>query len=190
MLLAGDELGRSQRGNNNAYCQDNEISWIDWDLDDGQRALRTFVRRLIGLRQRHPLFRRRHFFQGRAIKGADIKDILWIAPDGAEMTDGAWTQEQARTLGVLLNGQGIQETDARGRAVRDASFLLLINAGADAVDFVLPAPPRGKAWSTFVDTYVEDADPPHHVWQPGEPFPLQPRSLAVLTEPIHEERDR
>jgi glycogen operon protein len=152
MLLAGDELGRTQHGNNNAYCQDNETSWLDWDINDEQRALRDFARELIALRRGHPLFRRRHFLQGRPIKGAEVKDIVWTAPDGSEMNGERWTRAQAHALGVLLNGGGIPETDERGRPLRDDNFLLLLNAGQDTVSFTLPAPPGGGQWTPCIDT--------------------------------------
>jgi glycogen operon protein len=129
------------------------------------------------------LFRRRHFFQGRPIKGAGIKDLLWIAPDGAEMDDAAWSLEHARALGMVLNGGGIQETDTRGRPIRDDSFLLLLNAGRDSIDFVLPAPPGGGSWRLFLDTasrYPFRQDDP---WRARDAYPLQSHSLAVLTEP-------
>ncbi len=181
MLLAGDESGRTQNGNNNSYCQDNSLSWVEWELDAGRRALLAFVRRLIRLRRSHPLFRRRLFFQGRQIKGAGVKDILWIAPDGREMEDAAWTHDQARVLGVVLNGDGIKETDARGRPIRDDSFLLLLNAGHEPRDFVLPPPPEGRSWQLFLDTAngypFRQADPMHR----GEPYPLQAHSLVLLT---------
>ena len=183
MLLAGDETGRTQGGNNNSYCQDNPISWVDWELDAERRALLVFVRRLIRLRRSHPLFRRRHFFQGRPIKGAGVKDLLWIAPDGAEMDDAAWSLEHARALGMVLNGGGIQETDARGRPISDDSFLLLLNAGQDSVDFMLPRPPEGGRWRLFLDTAngypFWQGDP----WRAGDAYPLQSHSLVVLTEP-------
>jgi glycogen operon protein len=128
MLRAGDELSHSQGGNNNAYCQDNAVSWLDWRLDAEEHAFLDFVRRILALRREHPIFRRRRFFQGRPIHGEDIKDIAWLNPDGREMTDLEWEQHFARCLGVYLSGAELDETDARGRPVRDDDFLLLINA--------------------------------------------------------------
>ena len=107
MFLAGDAIGHTQHGNNNAYCQDNEISWIDWSEGSKDTELLAFVRQVIALRKNHPVFRRRNFFQGRAIKGAGVKDILWLNPDGNEMTDEEWGQESARSLGVFLAGEGL-----------------------------------------------------------------------------------
>jgi len=183
MLLAGDEIGRTQKGNNNAYAQDNEISWLDWDLAPEQRTLLAFVRRLTRLRRRHPLFRRRHFFQGRPIKGSGAKDILWLAPDGAEMDAEAWSQENARALGVVLNGSGIQDTDTRGRPIHDDSFLLLINAGHESLGFVLPPPPGRGQWHADLDTGARESGKPRGAWHPGAPYPLQAHSLALLSEP-------
>ena len=118
MLLAGDEIGRTQRGNNNAYCQDNEISWVDWTLDAPRSRLLDFARRMIALRRDHPVFRRRHFFQGRSVRGSGEKDIAWLKPDGTEMSDEEWNNDFARCLGVFLGGEALQEVDERGRPVR------------------------------------------------------------------------
>jgi glycogen operon protein len=183
MLLAGDEMGRTQGGNNNAYCQDNAISWLDWELKPRQRELLAYVRRVTRLRREHPLFRRRHFFQGRPIKGADIKDILWLAPDASEMDDRAWTQEHTRALGVMLSGKGIQETDARGHPIRDYSFLLLINAGPEAVKFSLPRAPEDGSWQPFLDTFLGEALKQDRAPRADDPYPLGPHSLALLMEP-------
>ncbi|HWS02821.1 MAG TPA: glycogen debranching protein GlgX, partial [Gammaproteobacteria bacterium] len=119
MLLAGDEMGRTQNGNNNAYCQDNEISWVNWEIDIYDQEFLDFVRKVIHVRNEHPVFRRRHFFQGRHIKGANVKDIVWLRPDGEEMTDREWNQYHARCLGLLLHGDAIEEHDERGRKIYD-----------------------------------------------------------------------
>ena len=108
-------MGHTQMGNNNAYCKDNELSWINWDLQPHDRELLAFAQRMINLRKRHPVFRRRHFFQGRPIKGANIKDILWLNPKGKEMTEEEWPDASVRCLGMFLSGQGLDETDERGR---------------------------------------------------------------------------
>ncbi len=128
MMLAGDAIGHTQNGNNNAYCQDNEISWIDWDPAAIDKSLLSFVQKLITLRKSHPVFRRRNFFQGRAIKGVGVKDILWLRPDGREMTDDEWNADSARSLGVFMSGQGLDEVDERGQPLRDQNFLMLMNA--------------------------------------------------------------
>jgi len=139
MISAGDEMGRSQQGNNNAYCQDNELSWIDWKLDDEQEEMLAFVRRIVGLRQLHPVLRQRRFLQGRAPPGVSGKDVTWLMPAGDEMTVVEWNQDFARCLGVLLGGDAFDETDSRGQRLHDDNVLLLFNAYHDAIDFRLPS---------------------------------------------------
>jgi glycogen operon protein len=149
MLLGGDELGRSQGGNNNAYCQDNEISWYDWEQVDHE--LLGFVRRLISLRQAHAIFRRRRWFQGRPIRG--VTDVAWVRPDGTEMADEDWDTAHSRSVGLFLNGDAIRTRDDRGRAVVDDSFLVLFNADSEAVEWELPEQfSEGQAWEVAVDT--------------------------------------
>jgi isoamylase len=149
MLLGGDEFGRTQHGNNNAYCQDNELSWFRWDEVD--EDLLAFTQDLIALRTDHPVFRRRRWFQGRAIRG-DIDDIAWLRPDGDEMDDADWNADLTRSLQVFLNGRGIASPDARGRTVVDDSFLVLLNAGPDPVDFQLPPASWAPRWRVVIDT--------------------------------------
>ncbi|HVN20442.1 MAG TPA: glycogen debranching protein GlgX, partial [Dongiaceae bacterium] len=182
MLLHGDALGRTQLGNNNAYCQDNEISWINWDQLGTEKELTTFVRRLIALRQNHPVFRRRNFFQGRAIKGAGVKDILWLRPDGNEMTDDEWNQEHARTLGVFLSGSAVDEIDERGQLITDENFFLLLNAHHEEVPFCLPSILSEMTWFTLIDTYCNCSRSPGTTYDGMTTYPLQPRSLALLVE--------
>jgi glycogen operon protein len=138
MLQAGDEFGHTQQGNNNAYCQDNELTWLDWAWDDERRSLVDFTARLLQLRAAEPVFRRRDFFQGRPITGGDVKDVYWIHPAGWEMQQGDW-QTALQTIGVLLVGEEIDELDDDGRPVTGNSYLLLLNAAPEPVDFVLPA---------------------------------------------------
>jgi isoamylase len=180
MLLAGDEIGRSQQGNNNAYCQDNELSWLDWSLDDGRRSLLEFTRRLIALRAAHPVFRRRDFFQGRPLIGTSIRDIVWLQPDGSEMTEQVWQQDFARALAVFLSGEGLNETDARGRALRDDSFVLLFNAAAETVTFTLPAALRLGPGELLVDTTRADDPLPGAPFDPARPYELPGRGLALI----------
>jgi glycogen operon protein len=150
MLLGGDELGRTQRGNNNAYCQDNEISWFDWtNVDDG---LLEFTRSLIALRKAHPVFYRRGWFQGRDIR-AEIPDIGWFKPDGAEMSDEDWSSGYAKSLTVFLNGEGIHTPDQRGMRVMDDSFLLLFNAHHEQMEFRIPSRLPGE-WEKTLDTSI------------------------------------
>ena len=147
MLLAGDELGRSQQGNNNAYCQDNELSWVNWSAVD--EPLLAFTRWIIAFRRDHPVFRRRRWFQGRPIRGT--VDIGWFKPDGKSMTDEDWDVGYARSLGVFLNGNAIQSHDERGRSITDDSFLLLFNAHTAGVGWTIP-PEYGSAWRLVLDT--------------------------------------
>jgi glycogen operon protein len=150
MLLGGDEIGRTQHGNNNAYCQDNEISWYDWaNVDNG---LLQFTRRLIRLCHRHPIFSRRRWFQGRPIHGSDVSDIGWFTPGGTHMSEDDWKVGFAKSLAVFLNGQGIPTPDERGERVVDDSFYVMFNAHHEALDFRLPPPEWGQRWTTVLDT--------------------------------------
>jgi glycogen operon protein len=182
MITAGDEIGRTQRGNNNAYCQDNEISWVDWNLAQERRQLMEFVRRMIRLRREHPVFRRRHFFQGRPLRGSEIKDIMWLKPDGTEMTDDEWSHEHARSLGVLLSGEGITEYDTRGRRVTDGNFLVLFNAHHEAIAFTLPNHDSTARWLVMLDTSHEEGLTRAGVVEGGRPYSLEGRSLALLQQ--------
>src|SRR5579863_4713032 len=192
MLLAGDAIGHTQQGNNNAYCQDNEISWIDWQGLNSEQNLLSLVRFLIALRRDHPVFRRRNFFLGRAIKGAGIKDILWLRPDGQEMTDEEWNQEGARTLGVFLSGSAVDEVDERGQPQTDDNFLLLLNAHHEEVSFSLPTVASGLSWAILLDTSCEGECAKGRQYAASETFPIQARSMALLIEQKRSEppRDR
>jgi isoamylase len=150
MLLGGDEMGRTQGGNNNAYAQDNEISWFDWEDIDEQ--LLTFSQQLIALRAEHPLFRRRRFFEGRHVRGNSFLDISWLTPDGLLMSDEHWQTEFAKSLQVFLNGEGLASRDARGNLLTDDHFLLLLNAHHDALTFRLPPEGPSGPWTVVLDT--------------------------------------
>jgi glycogen operon protein len=187
MLSHGDEVGRTQGGNNNAYCQDNEITWIDWegvDLDGEEPdGLLGYVRFLARLRREHPVFRRRRFFRGSPVEGSStaedgLPDIAWLRPDGKHMSGGDWGHA-GQALGVFLNGDAITEPDPRGRRIRDNSFLMLFNGGASAVDFTLPDDDYGKAWETVLDTAETNirSRPPV---SPSEPVRVIDRALVVL----------
>jgi len=180
MLLAGDEMGRTQRGNNNAYCQDNELSWLDWRLDERERELLAFVARTVRL-ARHPVFRRRGFLAGRDLRGSGMKDITWLTPEGGEMSAEDWRLGYARCLGMHLAGDGIVEPDRRGRTLEDDDFLVLLNAHHGPIEFVLPRG-RAPAWQGVLDS-ARDPQPPAAC---DGHYPLEGRSLAVLTQP----RDR
>jgi glycogen operon protein len=154
MLLGGDELGRTQRGNNNAYCQDNDISWVDWSSVDV--GLLEFTRWLIAFRRSHPTFRRRRWFQGRAIRGTP--DIGWFRPDGRAMTNKDWNVWHARTLGVFVNGRAIPHADEHGQPIVDDSFLLLFNAHHESIDWLIPRA-YGQAWTLVLDTATYRPEP-------------------------------
>ena len=153
MLLHGDEIGRTQRGNNNAYCQDNEISWVDWRAQSVDKPLLEFAGRLVELRKKHPVFRRRRFFQGHDVRGARATDeIAWFRPDGRAMGGEDWTNGYALAVCVFLNGSNMAEVDYRGETVVDDSFLLLMNGHGEALDFSLPDRSFGKEWQVELDT--------------------------------------
>ncbi len=161
MIAGGDEVARSQMGNNNCYCQDNELTWYDWELDEPRKRLRDFTSRLIHLRLEHPNLHRRKFFQDREIRkrGKDIveRDVAWYNTDGNEVPDEVWNTEWNRSVGVLLNGQTLQVTDDEGKPVKDDSFFIVVNAAQDGVEFTLPPSPAGKPWCQVIDTEnIED----------------------------------
>ncbi|MFK4493187.1 glycogen debranching protein GlgX [Dermacoccus sp. GAS27A] len=184
MLLHGDELGRTQGGNNNTYCQDNEISWIDWDLDDRRRSLLEFTQQLIALRRTHPAFQRRRFFAGDAEHGgrSDWGDIVWFGANGEEMQDGDWASG-AGTIMVYLNGDAIHAQDAKGQSVVDDHFLLLFNPGHEETHFVIPeVVKKGSEWSFAISSLPEDAEEGVEL-SGGDTVKLPPRTLAVLQAP-------
>ncbi|MCW5631770.1 MAG: glycogen debranching protein GlgX [Rubrivivax sp.] len=189
MLLAGDEMGRTQRGNNNAYCQDNEISWVDWAPDEERRALLEFTRRLVALRASHPVFRRRDFFQGRPLYGSGVRDIVWLQPDGTEMTEAAWRQGQAHALGVFLAGEGLSELDERGGVVVDDSFFLLFNADARPVIFHLPPALATGPGELLLDTAVVGGVPASPV-AAADRHTVRARSLVLIRLPRATRRGR
>jgi len=182
MLVAGDEMGRTQQGNNNAYCQDNEISWLSWDLTEVDREFLAFVQRLIALRREHPVFRRRNFFQGRTIHGSSAKDIHWFKPDGSEMSDDEWAHDFARCLGVYLSGETMEERDQRGRPITDDNFLLLFNSHHEVISFSLPALGDDRAWQCLLDTHLAGGLEADGYFRRGQSYPLEGRSLALLIQ--------
>jgi isoamylase len=190
MLLAGDEFGRSQLGNNNAYCQDNEISWLDWKLDRPRRALLEFARFLIRFRDQHPVLRRRHFFQGRRIRGSEVKDLAWFRPDGKEMSDEDWNNSEARCFGLRLAGDAIEELDDRGNRFVDDTLLILLNAHHEAVVFTLPAHRRKVRWEVVFNTYEPGVQRRKRLMRGGEVYELKDRSLAVLRLPTVEGEEK
>jgi glycogen operon protein len=177
MICAGDEIARTQRGNNNAYCQDNKVSWLNWNLTDDQRDLLEFVKMLIRLRSEQPVLRRRQFFQGRPIRGSEVKDVSWLEPSGQEMTDEAWDAGFVRCLGMLLAGDQINEMDERGRRVEADSLLLLLNAHHEPIPFTLPQHASGW-WDLVLDTARGNADDVFH--NVGDVYDLADRSMAIF----------
>jgi isoamylase len=180
MICGGDEMGRTQGGNNNAYCQDNEISWFDWELGDEDRDLLEFTRRVSTLRREHPVFRRRRFFHGRRIRGSELEDIKWLRTDGREMDDDDWGAHFVRSFGMLLGGDALVEWDDRGEQVRDDTFLLLFNAAAEEVPFVLPTTPTPARWEAVLDTARPAAEQDAATHETGAALTLPGRSLLVL----------
>jgi isoamylase len=181
MVLGGDELGRTQLGNNNAYCQDNELSWLDWDLEAEDQAFLEFTCQLIALRRRHPVFSRRRFLQGNSATADGLREILWLNPDGREMTEADWTVPFARCLGLYLAGAAIERRDRRGRLVTDNNFVLLCNAHHEPIPFQLTEPLAEKVWWTVLDTAAAGPFKQERL-EPGSRYPLQGRSLALLRE--------
>ena len=180
MIVAGDEMGKTQGGNNNAYCQDNATSWVDWDLDDQRRDFLEFTRRIIALRRRHPVLRRRTFFQGRPLRGEGVKDLVWLDPSGKEMTDKSWSVGSARCLGALLRGDAIDEVDLNGDSIRGDTFVVLLNAHHGPKAFRLPELPVGERWETILDTMTADGAPPGH--QHRHHYRLGARSFVLLRQ--------
>ena len=180
MICGGDEVGRTQRGNNNAYCQDNELSWYDWKLDRSARDLFTFVQHLISLRREHPVLRRRRFFQGRQIWGSEVKDVAWFRPDGKEMTDEDWSKGYVRCLGLRLAGDAIEEKDEKGRRIIGDTLLILLNAHHESLSFTMPAHKRGVRWEPLLETAVQEESKSLSFLKGGDPFDLAGRSIAVL----------
>ncbi len=181
MLLAGDEFGRTQRGNNNAYCQDSEISWVDWDWEPSQQELCDFTRYLIELFQKHPVLRRRKFFQGRKIWGSEVKDVTWFRPDGNEMSSGNWNDPQTRCLGLRLAGDAINEVDETGNPIVGDTLLVLLNAHHESLPMILPQQKKDQVWETILDTRYPKGVPDTAQQLEGEqPYELIGRSLALL----------
>jgi glycogen operon protein len=176
MILGGDEIGRTQGGNNNAYCQDNEISWCDWEHPD--KDLLEFTRKVLRIRHEHPVFRRRRWFQGRPIHGSGVADVLWFAPSGQEMTEQDWNDGHVNCLSMLLNGQGLPSPNPRGEPVSDDNFLLFFNASDKAVDFVVP-PNSGEQWSSVLST---DPAPPAGPSREGGTLKISARAITVLCQ--------
>ncbi|MEW4569223.1 glycogen debranching protein GlgX [Tautonia sp. JC769] len=178
MMLAGDEIMHTQGGNNNTYCQDSEISWLDWDLDDDRREFLEFVRKVSRIWRAFPVFQRRNFFKGRAIRGEDVKDLSWLDPSGQEMGDEAWDAGFVRCIGMRLAGDAIGEVDERGEPIVSETVLALFNAHWEPVPFVLPEHQPERIWEVLLDT--ADADPVCETFERGHAYDLKGRSVVLL----------
>ncbi|HYT97281.1 MAG TPA: glycogen debranching protein GlgX [Casimicrobiaceae bacterium] len=181
MLAAGDEMGRTQQGNNNAYCQDNELGWINWHLDDEREQMLAFTRRVMALRHLHPVFRRRRFLQGSAPKGASGKDVTWLTPAGAEMTVVEWNQDFARCIGVLLAGDAFGERDPHGQPMRDDNVLLLFNAYHDAIEFRMPGD-SARRWRVLIDTAHDGGIVADETFHTAPTYDLGGRAVVLLVQ--------
>jgi len=182
MIVAGDEMGRTQKGNNNAYCQDSDISWMNWNLSERDSKLLEFTQKMVAFAQNQPVLHRRKFFHGRSIRGSAIKDLMWFEPSGSEMSDDAWNAPFVRCLGVLFSGDSMDEMDEQGRIIRGDTFLFLMNAHHEALSFKLPLIPELKEWELIFDTASGEI----HQGEGGpiiasdSSYDLKDRSLAVL----------
>jgi len=180
MLHYGDEIGRTQQGNNNPYCLDNEISWRDWSIEPWQQKFFEWTRKVLRLRKDHPVLRRSNYFQGRPILGTEVKDIAWLHPNGMEMSEDVWRAEGQEVIGMWLAGTAADLVDRLGRPVVDETLVVLLNAGDENADFRLPAAGLGTRWTALLDS----ARPDTHVgdtYRSLRRYPLQARSIAVLS---------
>jgi glycogen operon protein len=178
MITAGDEFSHTRGGNNNPYCQDNALNWLDWALTPDREAFLAFTQHLIAFRKQHPVLQRRRFFQGRAIRGAEVKDLAWIDPSGSEMADDAWVSHQVRCLGVRLAGDAIGETNERGERIVDDTLLVLFNAADAIVPFAMPPISSSSVWTRIFDTAQDRSESVRLAG--GDKYPLTGRSVVVL----------
>jgi glycogen operon protein len=187
MLVAGDEISRTQRGNNNAYCQDNEISWLDWAGAD--RELLEFTKKLIHFRRRHPVFRKRGWFQGQLIHHTGAEDIAWFLPDGTEMSEENWSHDFAKSLGVFLNGHGIKSVGPKGEPIIDNTFYVIFNAHHEGLKYKLPPGKYGKHWTKVIDTHADVTEDGIGTFMSGKTIMVQGRSVVVLKLKDHFDYD-
>jgi isoamylase len=179
MILSGDELSHEQHGNNNVYCQDNEISWLNWKLDERKESFLAFVKKVSALWRTHPVFKRRKFFQGRSIRSAGVTDITWLEPSGRDMSDDAWNAEFVKCLGVRLAGDLIAEIDEHGNPIVGDTLLVLFNAHYEEISFTLPVTNPGHCWEVLLDTAVDALAPPH-VLSGSDSYVLPGRSTVLM----------
>ncbi|WP_374166589.1 glycogen debranching protein GlgX [Arcticibacter sp. MXS-1] len=182
MLVAGDEISRTQGGNNNAYCQDNEISWLNWEEAD--KELLAFTQKLIHLRKKHPAFRRRRWFSGQPIKGIGLEDIAWFLPEGTEMPDESWNTSFAKSLGVFLNGRGIRSLGPKGELIQDDSFYVIFNGHYEPLHFVLPPSKYGHEWIKILDTSLGMIEEEGEAFKAGDSIHVDSRSVVLLKQPL------
>jgi glycogen operon protein len=180
MLTAGDEMGRTQRGNNNAYCQANEISWVNWELDERRTALLDFTRRCIRIRQGMPVLLRRSFFLGETLEDSRFRDLAWFRPDGHEMTHSDWQLPYVRCLGLFLGGDAIATLDPKGRKLLGDTLFILLNAHYEAVPICLPGKEWGSRWDVLLDTAQEITS--ERALSASARFLLHGRSMLVLVQ--------
>ncbi len=187
MLQAGDEIGRTQRGNNNAYCHDDELTWLHWELDEGKTDLLKFVRRVVRVFHEQPVFHRRRFFHGKAIQGVEAPEISWLDPSGQEMNDQAWRDSCVRCLGVQLFGGEI-DVDEHGEPIVGDTLLLMFNADhASSIPFAFPKPENGDPWELVFDTARPDSG--NSSTPPGACYQLEPCSMAVFCSKVHRKEE-
>jgi glycogen operon protein len=179
MLRSGDELGKTQHGNNNPYCQDNEVSWLQWDLDAEQQAFLEFCQQLTALWKSQPVLHRRRFFLGRRPLGSSVKDIAWLHFDGEEITDELWQSDSLRVLGMRLNGETLDDLDELGRPITGDTLLVLMNPTADRVSFRMPRHRLDDCWSPLLDTF-ENVQPGVELCV-GDVWFSAPRSVTVFS---------
>lgn len=182
MIVAGDEFGRTQLGNNNAYCQDNQISWLNWGNID--RELLEFTRNLIQLRKNHPVFCRRRWFQGQPIKGIGVEDIAWFLPEGTEMTEEHWNNDFAKSLAIFLNGKGLHAVGYKGEIITDDSFYVIFNAHFESLEYKLPPAKYGKHWTKILDTAVTCIHDTGDKLKPEGTIKVEGRSVVLLHHPL------
>lgn len=184
MILGGDEMGRTQHGNNNGYCQDSEISWFNWDLVEGNTDLLDFTRELIYFRRQHPVFRRRKWFQGQAIHGSGVSDIMWFNPDGSEMDQEQWEIGYAKSMGVFLNGNMIPSPGKQGQRISDDSFLIFLNAHYETLEFNLPQGMQDNQWALVIDTKEPRFIQEESIYTGDRTVPVTARSLVLLRQMV------
>jgi glycogen operon protein len=180
MLSGGDELGRTQQGNNNAYCQDNALSWFDWQLEEGDRRLLDYTRQLIALRLDHPTLHRPKFFQGRKIRGSEVEDLAWFQTDGLPMTDEEWELGWVQVLGMRIGGDALEAVDEAGNPLTDDDFFILLNAHEGEIDFTIPAVNGEERWEVVLDTTTWDLPVAGRSVLAGEAVKLAARSMVLL----------